>query len=206
MGRLVAIIMVFASVALSTASAASLSKADRRDVARIEAYLNRMQSVEASFLQYSSSGQSAEGRLYLQRPGQLRLDYRPPATLQIYADGFWLIYVDTELEEVTHLPLNSTPAGFLVREHVRLSGDVTVTRLERGTKSLRVYIAQTEEPDAGHIVLTLSDGPLRLRNWSVIDAQGVETRVSLIDPAFNAEIAEKVFEFDETAYEPRQVE
>ena len=126
--------------------------------------------------------------------------------MQIYADGFWLIYVDTELEEVTHLPLNSTPAGFLVREHVRLSGDVTVTRLERGAKSLRVYIAQTEEPDAGHIVLTLSDGPLRLRNWSVIDAQGVETRVSLIDPAFNAEIAEKVFEFDETAYEPRQVE
>ncbi len=182
------------------AGAAPLSEADGRDVARVEAYLNTISSVKSRFLQRSSAGQPAEGWLYLRRPNRIRLDYRPPAFLQIYAKGYWLIYVDTELEETTHVPLKSTPAGFLVRERVRLSGDITVVRVERSDGALRLHIVQTEEPEAGRVVLTVADSPMRLRDWTVIDAQGVETRVSLLDPQFNVGLDDKLFEFDEKMF------
>ena len=183
------------------AAAATLSAADRADIARIEAYLNSIRSVRAGFLQVSSRGGVAEGRIYLQRPKQVRLDYKPPATLQIYADGYWLLFVDTELEEVTHVPLSRTMAGLLVRKRIRLSGDIAVQRIERGAQSIRVHIVQADEPDAGRMVLTLSDRPLELRHWTVVDPQGVETRVSLIGPEFNVRIARKIFQFDETRFE-----
>ncbi len=186
--------------AATAAAAATLSEADGRDVARVEAYLNTISSVKSRFLQQTSGGQLAGGWLYLRRPNRIRLDYRPPTELQIYAKGYWLIFVDTELEETTHVPLKSTPAGFLVRESVRLSGDITVVRVERIDGALRLHIVQTEEPEAGRVVLTVAESPMRLRHWTVIDAQGVETRVSLLDPEFNVGLDDKLFEFDEKMF------
>ncbi len=185
----------------TAAAAAPLSEADGRDVARVEAYLNTISSVKARFLQQTSSGQRADGWLYLKRPNRIRLDYRPPAYLQIYARGYWLAYVDTEMEEITHVPLESTPAGFLVRDPVRLSGDITVVRVERGAGALRLHVVQTEEPEAGRVVLTFQDAPMRLRNWTVVDAQGAETRVSLLDPQFNVALDDALFEFDATMFD-----
>jgi outer membrane lipoprotein-sorting protein len=171
------------------------------EIARIEAYLNSVRSVEAGFLQISSGGHVAEGKLYLQKPKQLRLDYRPPATVQIYANGYWLAFIDTELEEISQVPLSSTPAGILVRERVALSGDITVTRIEKRDDQIRVHLVQTKEPDAGKLVMSFSDRPLKLQNWIVTDAQGIRTQVSLINARFNHRIDKKFFEFDEERFE-----
>lgn len=187
--------------AATAAAAAALSAADGRDIARVEAYLNTISSMKARFVQQTSTGRLAEGWLYLKRPNRVRLDYRPPAYLQIFANGYWLVYVDTEMEEITHVPLKSTPAGFLVRERVRLSGDIDVVRVERADGEIRVHVVQTEEPEAGRLVLTLQDSPMRLRHWTVIDAQGIETRVSLLDPEFNLALDDKLFEFDERMFD-----
>ncbi len=197
---LAAAVLACAATAAAAASAAKLSEADGRDVARVEAYLNTISSVKSRFLQQTSGGQLAGGWLYLRRPNRIRLDYRPPTELQIYAKGYWLIFVDTELEETTHVPLKSTPAGFLVRESVRLSGDITVVRVERIDGALRLHIVQTEEPEAGRVVLTVAESPMRLKHWTVIDAQGVETRVSLLNPQFNVGLDDKLFEFDEKMF------
>ena len=184
-----------------TVTATMLSEADRRDIARVEIYLNSFSSLKGRFLQQSSSGHLAEGLLYLSRPNRVRLDYRPPSSLQIYADGYWLAYVDTELEQVTHVPLSSTPAGFLVREQVRLSGEISVVRVERNNAGIRLHVVQTEEPETGRVVLTLQDPPMRLSHWTVIDGYGVKTRVSLLDAQYNLKLDEKLFEFDGSKFD-----
>lgn len=181
--------------------AGALSPADQRDVARIEAYLNSVRSLQASFVQVSSNGGSAEGKLYLRRPRRVRFDYSPPAAIQIYAQGYWLVYVDTELEEVSQVPLSETIAGLLVARKVRLSGDVTVDRIERSARLIRVHLYQTKQPQAGRLILTFGAAPLRLRNWMVVDAQGVQTRVLLVKPSFNVFIRDSVFAFDASKYE-----
>jgi len=196
-GRLPRLLILVALACLPiTGFAATLSEADGRDVARVEAYLNTFSSLKARFLQQSSSGQLAEGWLYLSRPDRVRLDYLPPTALQIYAKGYWLVYVDTEMEEITHVPLKSTPAGFLVRDRVHLSGDISVVQVDRHVGALRLHVVQTEEPEAGRVILTLQNSPLRLSHWTVIDAQGIETRVSLLDTQFNVKLDDKLFEFD----------
>ena len=60
--RLLRALAVAGLACSSTASvAATLSEADGRDVARVEAYLNTFSSLKARFLQQSSGGQLAEG-------------------------------------------------------------------------------------------------------------------------------------------------
>ena len=94
------------------------------------------------------------------------------------------------------MPLDRTPAGFLVRKTVSLSDGITVTKVERDANNLSIHVVQSEEPEAGAVILSFDREPLRLREWTVIDAQGIRTVVALITPNFNAPIERKVFEFD----------
>lgn len=194
-------VIAFGLAGASATIAAPPSASDKADIARAEEYLNGMKSLRARFAQDSSRGGFAEGKVYLRRPGKLRLDYAPPATIQVYADGIWLIYVDTELEEVTHVPLNSTLAGVLVRKDISLSGEVTVTKVQRGSGILRVHLVQTKEPEAGSLVLNFTEKPFALRSWTVTDAQGVTTRVTLIGAETNVTIANDIFRFDQSKYD-----
>ncbi len=189
-----------AVAAAAPANPAALSAGDTEMVKRLEAYLSGVRTLESEFVQSSSEGGVARGRLYLRRPRGLRLDYEPPATLQVFADGFWLIYVDTELGEASQVPLSLTPAAFLVGETVSLSGKVAVTGVERADRLIRVEVVQSDEPEAGSVILTFGRDPFVLKGWTVVDAQGVRTRIGLVRPRFNGPIDRSVFRFDRDKY------
>jgi len=197
-GFAAAALLALAPVATAGASgpAAILDDGARADISRIETYLNRLKTVRARFLQVSSTGEYAEGSLYLNRPGKLRIDYEPPVPVEIIADGSRLIYHDRKLEQVTYLPLGSTPAGIFVKEKVSLNGgELTVTDFARGPKSLRVTVVRADEPLEGSLTLVFGDRPLELRKWSISDAQGTVTNVSLMNARFGVPLDDKLFRF-----------
>ena len=179
----------------------SINARDKADIERVEKYLNSVQSLRSKFKQSSSGGGDAEGNIYIERPKKMRLQYIQPSNIQVYANGFWLAHVDTELEEVAHVPLELTPAALLVGEKIELNGDVTVRRVLRGSDMLSIEIVKADEPEDGKFVMTFSEMPLSLRRWVVTDARGVSTSVILIAPEFNVPIPDNVFVFDETKFE-----
>jgi len=174
---------------------AAIEPGDKAEIASLETYLNSVRTVRSSFLQIASNGRVAEGILYLSRPGKLRINYKPPAQLQIFGDEFWLIFVDEELKEVNQLPIGATPAALLLRDEIRLSGDIKVRRITRRNGLIRLHLIQAKEPDAGQLIVAFAAAPLSLRGWTVIDAQGIETTVDLIAPTINGKIADQVFVF-----------
>ena len=86
-----------------------------------EELLSSIRSLKSAFVQSSTTGALASGTLYITRPGKLRIDYKKPETLQIYADGTWVFYIDAELKEISQLPLTATPASFLIRDKFKFS-------------------------------------------------------------------------------------
>jgi outer membrane lipoprotein-sorting protein len=186
--------------ALAAAPRGGLSEQDRADVARVEEYLNAIRTLSARFMQISDAGGTAEGMFYLSRPGKLRLEYDPPVPILLVANGTFLVHYDKQLKAVTHLPINSTPAGLLVRERIALSGDVTVTDVERGPGSLRVSVEQTKDPQAGRITLVFAERPFALSNWQVTDAQGNVTRVALIEPRSGVPLDPALFRFTDPSF------
>lgn len=160
---------------------APLSSEDLADIARIEDYLNTINTMTARFIQMDSTGETSEGDFMLWRPGRLRIAYDPPSKVVITANGLFLVFEDTELDQTTHIPLISTPAGVLVDEEVRLNDeDLEVTGIRRGANTLDVSIIQRDDPYAGRITLVFTDRPLHLQRWVVLDAQGVTTNFALI--------------------------
>lgn len=147
-----------------------------------ETYMSGLKTLQARILQITSTGSSVEGMVAIKRPGKMNLSYDPPSQVKIIADGTWLIYVDKESGQVTHLPLGSTPAGILLRETVRFSDpDIILTGIRRSKGVNEVDVVMASDPAAGTLTLVFADAPFELRQWRVTDAQGIETMVSLFD-------------------------
>ena len=178
------------------AVAARLTAQDKIDLKRVEDYLKSLSTLKSRFLQTSSNGRIASGKLFMSRPGKLRFEYDPPASILMISDGIFLIYIDKDLDQVTHVFLKSTPVNFLVREDIRMDGDVTVTKIERSPGLLRLTIRGTDEPEKGSITLIFADKPLALRKWSVIDAQNIRTNVMLTDVETGMTLDPSLFQHD----------
>lgn len=190
-----AVLAGLAATAASGRAAAQTGEADRADLARVEAYLNDLVTLRSRFLQIADNGATAEGEISLWRPGRLRVEYDPPHPILLVTVDSFLVQYDKQLKTTAYLPLDSTPAGFLVRDRIRLSGDVTVTAIERGPGSLRVTLIQTKDPRAGRMTLVFAERPLALSQWAVVDGLGATTRVSLIDPRVGGALDPALFRF-----------
>ncbi len=168
----------------------------RADLARIETYLNELGTMQSRFVQANPDGSHSEGTMYLQRPGQLRFEYDPPDPYLIITKGKWLVYVDKELDEATYVPVERTPAYFIVKNNIRFGEKIRVTSFRRGNSVFRVEVEQKDQPDAGRVMLIFTDAPLQLRKWQVIDAQGSLTDTTLINPNFDVPLRDALFEYD----------
>jgi len=165
------------------------------DLARIEKYLNNLRTLKADFLQSTDDGRVAEGKLYLQRPGRLRVEYNPPTPVLIVSDGQRVFYYDSELGQVNSGNLSDTPAGVLVRDKYEFGKGIKIVGYERGPNVIRVSLQDTKNTDVGILDLTFEDNPLSLKQWRIVDQQGVEITVALSNARRDVPLEPKLFEF-----------
>lgn len=162
---------------------------------RVERYLNDITSLEATFIQEAPDGLVTEGKLLLERPGKLRFEYDGNIPLLVVSDGSVLTFIDYDVKQVTRWPIGETPLGILVAREIDLSSSLD-TQITRGRdKLLRVKVVDPKRADQGFMTLIFEDQPLALRAWEVTDPQGYETRVTIINPVYNVDIADKQFTF-----------
>jgi len=182
-----AICAIAAAIAfgLSGAARAELSGSDMRDLARISNYLNGLTTLEGNFVQVGHDGELSEGQFYLRRPGRIRFEYKPPNPALVVADGLWVGVYDKRLNTLDRIPIGSTPLDLLLRSRVDLRKEGAVQSIERGQGVLRVLAIDPDAPDQGSITLVFADNPLELRQWIVVDAQGLATTVALSEMRAN---------------------
>lgn len=173
---------------------------DRALVQRVEAYLNGLTTLRARFLQVAQNGASAQGTAWIFRPGRMRFDYDPPEPMLLVASGGQVLMYDRELRQPTTVPASSTPLGLLLRPEIRLSGDITVTATARQGGFVQVTMHRTGQRAEGELTLVFQENPMQLRQWSVLDAQGRETRVTLYEPDTTTRPDPRLFDFNDPRF------
>lgn len=178
---------------------ATLAKAEAAELARIETYLSGLTTVAADFLQVSDDGGTASGRMYLSRPGRMRFEYKPqdpgkPGSLLV-ADGTFINFYDANQRQTSNTTIESSLANFFLAKEIDLHDKVTVTALERGANTLELTLVDKKDPGQGSLILLFNDEPLQLRQWRTVDADGVGSMVTLLNPEFGGALAPKLFQF-----------
>ena len=159
--------------------AAVLTDPDQAILDQVAQYLNGLRALTARFLQVGPDGKTTQGTLWLGRPGRMRFEYDKPSPLLLVAGGGTVVFHDSQLDQTTNIPLDQTPLGLLLAANIRLSGDVSVTEFDRPAGQLLITLVRTRTPGDGSLTLAMNAQPLALVGWSVIDAQGRETRLRM---------------------------
>lgn len=146
-------------------------------VAQAEKYLNSVTGLNGEFVQ-TANGRQERGTFAMLRPGKVRLDYKN-MPVQLIADGKDLYFFDKSLDQITTVPLTSTPAGILIRKNIDLrNADINVVETQDWKNAFALKLNLKGQEGLGYMTVVFDKSPVKLNSWSVVDATGAKTDVT----------------------------
>jgi len=174
------------------------------NIKKIETYLNNLKSLQATFVQMASNGATAEGRLFIKKPNKIRMEYADPVNVLIAGEGNFIVYNDTELDQVSHIDYDDIPASLILGNDIKIDGkNIKILDFYQDSGSTSITLDYAQKGNLGPITLVFSNNPMELKQWKIIDPQSVEVSVSLYDAQKDLPLDDKIFKFKEKKSSPR---
>ena len=149
-------------------------------VARANAWLEAARVLTADFVQIGPGGKRSEGQLVIERPGKMSFKYAAPARFEIVADGRSVAIIDHKLNTQDEYFIAQTPLKFLLSDHIDLARDTQVLSVAQDAKAVTIEIEDKAAlGGTAHLELNFDPATFALKQWTVIDAQGYQTVVTL---------------------------
>ena len=168
---------------------------------QIEKFFKKFNTLEADFIQVSPSGNVSNGKIYIDLPGKLRLDYENPNSLLITCKGFWIVIQDRSTKTTNNIPVKSSPFAILLENKSILSNQNIKTdySTEAGVISLKIKSKNNDKQES--LVLEFSENPFSLKKWVITDSLGENTTVLIQNAKYNNKLSHLLF-FPENFPEP----
>jgi outer membrane lipoprotein-sorting protein len=165
---------------------------------QVRAHLKAVRTMTADFAQTDANGKTLTGTLTLKQPGRIRFQYQPGVPLLIVGDGKALTMIDYQVRQVSRWPVGNSPLSLLLDPDKDLSGYAHVVPGPAGR--LMVQGRDPKHPEFGTITLVFAEQPsapagLLLSGWTVVDAQGNRSTLTLSNARFNGPVKDTMFQW-----------
>ena len=176
--------------------AANLSAADA--IASADAWLDAARVMTADFVQIGPDGKRSEGQLTVQRPGRMLFKYEQPARFEIVADGRSVAVIDHKLNTQDEYFIAQTPLKFRLSDQIDIAKDTKVLSVAQDESSVTIEIEDKATlGGTAHLELIFDPATFALKQWTVIDAQGFQTVVTLFNVDLKTKPDPDLFHIDE---------
>lgn len=159
--------------------ATGLSTQQKAELDKLSGALNSIKTMRGAFVQIDPNGNLEHGKFWIEKPGRVRFAYDPPSDTLIVSNGVTVAVKNTKLDTVDRYPLVSTPLDLVLSNKLDLANNPNVIAVSREGSSLIVKARSTDKKVAGSVTLVFSDPGYELRQWTVVDPQGLQTTVAL---------------------------
>ena len=169
----------------------------QQELLQIETFLNNIKDLNCRFIQ-NSNGSLVEGKFYLSRSknssGKMRVEYLAEPKVLIVVNGAVLSYYDVELDEISRLSTNTTPASFLTRPNISFSAkDVEVTNIVKNNNEIKVSVMKKNRKEAGEFSLIFKLEPFEFVRMEVKNDLEQIISVQLKNIDFQSKLSDKLF-------------
>ena len=171
---------------------------NRRILSAVEKAYNKIQTIQAEFAQFNSKIKNdlQTGTMYMSRPGKMRLVYEKGSPLEFYAVNGYLIYHDKEAKEVSYFELSQTPVELILQKELKFDHPgFVVTDVKDELDEYYVTAHKKESPELGSLTIVIDKDTMQLKQWEVLDMQGVKSTVSLFNTKVNIPVDKVLFMF-----------
>lgn len=166
------------------------------DIQQIESYLNNIKTLKASFVQTASNGNTSEGKLYIEKPNKIRMEYNAPVNVLIVGDGDYIVYNDKDLDQVTHIDYDDIPASLILSNTIKIDGKkLKITDFYKDSGTTEAVLEYADNKDIGPITLIFGNRPFELKQWKITDPQSVQITVSLYNAEKDETLPDNLFKF-----------
>ena len=162
-------------------------------ILKVENFFKTLKTIEADFIQVSPSGKTSEGKIFLDLPGKLRIDYNQPNNILITTKGFWIVIQNRKLKSTNNIPLNQTPFSILLENKINFNNKDLIVDLEKKLGIILLKIKLAENKQAGELLLEFSEKPFLLKKWIIRDIVGDETTVLIQNAKYNQKLPFTIF-------------
>jgi outer membrane lipoprotein-sorting protein len=168
-------------------------------VQKVNAYFNGAQVMSGDFIQIGSNGGRSEGKFYISKPGKLRFEFAPPSKLQIIADGKSVAIRDRALATQDIYSLSQTPLRYLLQPNIDLLRDTKVIAVFTEPELTSIAIEETSRlAGTSKLMLVFDSQSHELKQWTVTDAQGLDTTVAVYNVDTTSRPSDRLFAIDYT--------
>jgi outer membrane lipoprotein-sorting protein len=188
--------LLLSLIAAPSALAARWTAEQAADLDRVSAYLNSIKTMRGAFTQIGPQGQVDQGKFYILKPGKIRFDYNPPNPTLVISDGVGIAVYNTKLNTANRYPLTGTPLNLLLSDHLDLKRSSSVTGVQHSPGELIVTARASDRNATGNITIVFTDPGLDLRQWTIVDAQGLPTTVSINNVQQGVDLPESAFKIN----------
>jgi outer membrane lipoprotein-sorting protein len=169
----------------------------QQELLQIETFLNNIKDLNCRFIQ-NSNGSLVEGKFYLSRSknsaGKMRVEYLAEPKVLIVVNGAVLSYYDVELDEISRLSTNTTPASFLTRPNISFSAkDVEITNIVKNNNEIKVSVMKKNRKEAGEFSLIFKLEPFEFIRMEVKNDLEQIISVQLKNIDFQSKLSDKLF-------------
>ena len=162
-------------------------------ILQIEKFFKNFTTLEANFIQVSPSGNVSNGKIYMDLPGKLRIDYENPKNLLITCKGFWIVIQDREAKTTNNIPVKNSPFAILLENTSFLNNQNIQTEysIEAGIISLKLKSQNNDNKES--LVLEFLENPFTLKKWVIQDSLGEKTTVLIQNAKYNNKLSYLLF-------------
>ena len=112
----------------------------------------------------------------------MRFEYTDPPRFEIVADGRSVAIVDKKLNTQDEYFIGQTPLKFLLSDHIDMARDTKVLNVAQEGKTVTIELEDRAAlGGTAHLSLVFDASTFALKQWTVIDAQGFQTVVTLFN-------------------------
>ena len=156
------------------------SLAERISLNKISDYINGLTTLQADFEQINSDGSIDRGKLYIRRPGKMRLEYTAPNNALVIAGaGSVAIFDDKSKNGPTLFPLKKTPLNLLLKKNVDLSKNEMITEHTANNENTFIVAKDPKRKSQGSIKMVFSNSPVSLQGWTITNQSNQKTKIIL---------------------------
>ena len=160
---------------------------------QIETFFKNLATLEADFIQVSPSGNLSNGKIYLDLPGKLRIDYKNPNNLLITSKGFWIVIQDRQSKTTNNIPVKSSPFSIFLENEPFLKNKNFKTEysIDTGIITLKIKSLKNDKPEG--LIIEFSEKPFNLKKWIISDTFGEKTTVLIQNAKYNNKLSHLLF-------------
>lgn len=176
---------------LSPAAAA----AGNESAQRIADHFSAVKTITGEFVQFGPKGEQTGGTFYIERPGKIRFNYEKPSPIRVIADGKQVVINNKKLDTWDMYPLNKTPLKLLLSDTIDLTGE-RVKSVKEEADLTTIVMGDKSVFGNSKITLMFDPSSFDLKQWTITDAQGLDTTVMIFNTKTGVKFEKDMFAID----------